>query len=87
MPLKEDKSIDYEFLDLIYENLEGQRLKIKKYIIHPKYINAFQEYSFEYDIAILITEKNIGKFSNFFKILYPTHYFNHYIIIFFKNFN
>ena len=62
--VKEDKIIDQEFLDLINENLKGQRLKIKKRIIHPNYINAFEDDSFENDVAILITE-NIGKFNNF----------------------
>ena len=40
--------------------MEGQRLKIKKHIIHPKYINGFKDWNVENDIAVLITE-NIGK--------------------------
>ena len=40
--------------------MEGQRLKIKKQIIHPKYINGFKDWNVDYDIAVLITE-NIGK--------------------------
>ena len=49
---------------MISENLEGQRLKIKKHIIHPNYINVHKDDSVEFDIAILITE-NIGEFIDF----------------------
>ena len=51
-------------LDLISENMDGQRLKIKKQIIHPKYINGFKDWNVDYDIAVLITE-NIGKSIDF----------------------
>ena len=59
MTLWEDNNIDYEFADLIHEKQEGQRLKIKKHIIHPNY-NPHRLSLFEYDIAIVITE-NIGE--------------------------
>ena len=65
MTLWEDKNIDYEFADLIHEKQEGQRVKIKKHIIHPNYNKHKDGLSlFEYDIAIVITE-NIGEFINF----------------------
>ena len=62
-----DNKIDYEFLDLIYENQKEQRVKIKKYIIHPNYTSDFENglSIFEYDIAVLITE-NIGEFNDLF---------------------
>ena len=62
-----DNKIDYEFLDLIYENQKEQRVKIKKYIIHPNYTSDFENglSIFEYDIAVLITE-NIGEFNHLF---------------------
>ena len=63
--MREDKNIDYEFADLIHEKQEGQRVKIKKHIIHPNYNEHKDGLSlFEYDIAIVITE-NIGEFINF----------------------
>ena len=61
MTLWEDNNIDYEFADLIHEKQEGQRLKIKKHIIHPNYTMKLNKSSdIEYDIAIVITE-NIGE--------------------------
>jgi len=50
---------------LVHEKQEGQRVKIKKHIIHPNYNKHNGGLSlFEYDIAIVITE-NIGEFINF----------------------